>query len=373
MTEPVQVQRSSIARVWRQLGGADCWLQLRTRDGDLARFAAVIERVNAAAVDRTDGAEVVGAFATGTGQGFVVQLIRADTIAAVQDWATACASELAAAGMTGKLGGAPSAAPPPCLRSGLPPVPTGYVAYCLDPTAQDDPVRQEVGWLVDAATTERIAALLDRWARRPGAELILRRDVYSLAVPLPDATSQLVRGVTETGRVGLDFVLDKEEHLLHAALAYGGDGVFQVVGGPGGWRQQLELLTEAITALPADTEQAYVRISHRDRSSHNQLHTVQPLAGIGEADLRYNKHLLDRYLPDAHGVQVVRTAHLDNAHDLSDWQISDLGHGRHLVRAADLAPWHGQPLPDPDVLARARADFAGALLTRQLIADHPPE
>jgi hypothetical protein len=372
MAEPVEVQRSSIARSWRLTHGADCWLQLRTKDGDLARFAAVIETVNAAAADRADGAEVVGAFATGTGPGFVVQLIRADTIAAVQDWATACASELAAAGFTGKLGGASSAAPPPCLRSGQPPVPTGYVAYCLDPAAQDDPVRQEAGWLVDAAATERIAALLDRWARRPGAELILRRDVYSLAVPLPDATAQVVRAVTETGRVGLTFVVDKDAYALNTALSFGGEGVFQVVGGPGGWQQQLELLTEAITALPADTEQAYVRISHRDRSSHNQLHAVQPLSGIAESDVRYNKHLLDRYLPDAHGVQVVRTAHLDHAHDLSGWQVTDLGHGRHLVRAADLAPWYGQPLPDPDVLARARADFAGALLTRELIADHHP-
>ncbi|HET6209034.1 MAG TPA: hypothetical protein VFD94_01550 [Jatrophihabitans sp.] len=372
MTDQVEIQQTSIARAWRQLGGADVWLQLATRTGDLARFGEAVERANTASAARQDGAEVVGGFPTGTVRGFAVQLIRADTVAAVQAWAADFAAELAAAGLTGKLGGAPSAAPPPCLGSTLPPVPTGYVAYVLDPSADHDPVRREAGWLVSPAATERIAALLDRWARRPGAELVLRQNLYSLAVRLPDAAPQLVRAVTTTGMAGLDFILDKDEYVLHTALSFGGDGVFQVVGSPGGWQQQVELLTGAITALPADTEQAYLRTSNRNQSSHNQLHVVQPLSGIAESDVRYNKHLLDRYLPDAHGVQVVRTAHLDNAHDLSDWQITDLGHGRHLVRAADLAPWYAQPLPEPDTLARARADFAGALLTKQLIADHRP-
>jgi hypothetical protein len=282
------------------------------------------------------------------------------------------AAELAAAGFTGKLGGAPDAAPPRCLVSALP-VPTGYAAYALDPSAQDDPVRRAAGWLVSPAATERIAGLLDRWARRPGAELMLRQNLYLLSVQLADAAPQLIRAVTETGMAGLDFIVDKDEYALHTALCFGGDGVFQVVSGPDDWPQQVDLLIDALTALPADTEQAYIRVSYRNRSSHDQIDALQPLPGINEADVRYNKHLLGRYLPDAHGVQVVRTAHLANAHDLSDWQITDLGHGRHLVRAADLAPWYAQPLPDPDVLARARADFAGALLTRQVIADHRPE
>jgi len=371
MTEPVQVQRPSIARVWRQLGGADCWLQLRTSDGDLARFTDAVDRANAGSADRTDGSEVVGAFATGTSRGFVVQLIRADTSAAVQDWAANLAVELAAAGFTGKLGGAPEAAAPRCLTTAVP-LPTGYVAYALDPTAADDPVRKKVGWLVSPAATERIAELLDRWARRPGAELLLRQNLYLLSVQLPDAAAQLVNAVTETGMAGLDFVVDKDRYALHTALSFGGDGVFQVVSSPDDWQRQVELLTAAITALPADTEQAYLRVGYPNRISHDQIDALQPLPGIDEADVRYHKDLLDRYLPDAHGVQVVRTAHLTNAHDLSGWQVTDLGHGRHLVRAADLAPWYGQPLPHPDVLARARADFAGALLTRQLIADHRP-
>jgi hypothetical protein len=168
---------------------------------------------------------------------------------------------------------------------------------------------------------------------------------------------------------GLDFVLDRNESALHTALCFGGDGVFQVIGGD--WRHQVALLTDALVALPGDTQQGYIRIAKRNLKSHDQIHTVQPLPGIRGSDVRFNKHLLDRYLPDAHGVQVVRTAHLRHAHDLSGWRITDLGDDRHLVQAADLEPWYADGLPDPDTLARARADFAGALLTKELIAANP--
>lgn len=365
MTDQVEIPQTAVNRIWRQLRQADPWLQLRSRDGDLARFAAAVEQANTLTADRTDGAEVVGAFAAGTGRGFVVQVIRADSQEALRDWAQALATALTVAGFSGKLGPATDAAPPACLGSSLPPVPTGYVSYVLDPTALDDPHRREVGWLVSPAATERIAALLDRWARRPGAELILRQNLYSLAAQLPDAAPQLVKAVTETGRAGLDFVLDRAQAALHTALSYGGDGVFQVIGGS--WQHQVELLTEALVALPADTQQAYLRTSRRNRSSHTQLDAVQPLPGITESDVRYSKELLAEYLPDAHGVQVVRTAHLRNAHDLSGWQVTELGDDRHLVRAADLEPWYAQPLPDAGTLARARADFAGALLTKELV------
>ena len=114
-------------------------------------------------------------------------------------------------------------------------------------------------------------------------------------------------------------------------------------------------------------------IGGRGALSITSVDAVLPLPGIRESGVRYNKHLLDRYVPDAHGVQVLRSAHLERAHDLSGWDITDLGHGRHLVQAHDLAPWYAQTLPDPDVLAHARADFAGAILTQEIIeANRPP-
>jgi hypothetical protein len=371
MTGQVEVLPSSIARGWRRAGGDDTWLQLRTKAGSIESFAAAVEQANEAAAARGDGADMFGAFPASTPRGYAVQLIRATTLALVRDWVSDLAAGLAERGFAGKLGAAPEVGAIPCLFASEPPVPTGYVALVLDPSAMLDERRKEAGWLVDPEATIRIAELADRWARRPGANIVLRQNIYWLAVQLDDASPQLAKSVTETGLAGLDFILDKNDFATHTALAFGGEAVFQVVGGPDDWQRRIDRLTEALVALPADTNQAYIRASHRNTISHNRLHELMPLPYVEEYHVRYNKHLLDRYLPDAHGVQVVRTAHLDNAHDLSGWQITDLGHGRHLVRAQDLTPWYAEVLPDPHVLEQARADFDGALLTRQIIDDNP--
>jgi hypothetical protein len=367
----VEIQHSSIARAWRQSGGGDTWLQLRTRAGSIEDFATAVEQANEAAAAGGYGADIVGAFPASMPRGYAVQLIRATTLALVRNWVSDLATALAERGFAGKLGGAPEVGAIPCLFASEPPVPTGYVVWTLDPSAMQDERRRAAAWLVSPEATVRIAELADRWARRPGADIVLRQNLYSLAVQLENAAPHLAQSVTETGLAGLDFILDKNECATHTALAFGGEGVFQLIGGPKGWRQRINRLTEALTALPADTNQAYIRLGHRGKISHNAIHVLQPLPYVEEYHVRYNKHLLDRYLPDAHGVQVVRDAHLAKAHDLSGWQVTELGHGRHLVQAPDLAPWYANGLPDPDTLARARADFAGALLTEQIVKDNP--
>lgn len=369
--ERTELQLSSIARAWRQMGGDDTWLLLRTKAASIEEFTAAVEHANQAAAARGDGDDAYAAFPTSSPNGYAIQLIRATTLAAVRAWATDLAADLTDRGIAGKLGGAPDARPIPCLFPARPPVPTGFVAWALDPSAHRDERRQAAGWLVGPAATARIAELADRWARRPGARLVLRQNLFSLTVQLENAAPQLAGSVEESGMAGLQFTTDADESATHVALAFGGEGVFQLVGDPHDWRQRIDLLTEALVALPADTNQAYIRLNIRGTSSHNNLHALQPLPGIEEYHVRYNKHLLDRYLPDVHGVQVVRTAHLDHAHDLSGWLITDLGSGRHLVRAADLAPWYADGLPDSQTLDRARTDFAGALLTEQVIADNP--
>jgi hypothetical protein len=119
-----------------------------------------------------------------------------------------------------------------------------------------DERRNAAAWLVSPEASIRIAELADRWARRPGADMVLRQNIYSLAVQLGDASPQLAQSVTETGMAGLDFIIDKDESATHTALAFGGEGVFQLVGGPDDWRQRIDRLTEALVALPADTNQA---------------------------------------------------------------------------------------------------------------------
>lgn len=103
------------------------------------------------------------------------------------------------------------------------------------------------------------------------------------------------------------------------------------------------------------------------------MSTSQPkLPFVREEHVRYNRHLLPEYAPDAQGLQVLTDAHLEHAHDLSDWTVEPLGEGRHLVTAADLEPWYASPEPDPETLQQARGDFGGMILTPELVASNPP-
>jgi hypothetical protein len=78
-----------------------------------------------------------------------------------------------------------------------------------------------------------------------------------------------------------------------------------------------------------------------------------------------------RYVLDAHGAQVLTRHHLDRAHDLSAWSVTEIAPDRFLVQATDLAPWWDTLTPDPAVLARARVDFGDMIMTRAGIEADP--
>ncbi|MGI8590385.1 MAG: hypothetical protein ACR2M5_05260, partial [Nakamurella sp.] len=93
------------------------------------------------------------------------------------------------------------------------------------------------------------------------------------------------------------------------------------------------------------------------------------------------RHLWNRYVPDAHAVQLLTTAHLEHAADLSDWNITEVAPDRYLVQARDLTPWIDptgyqnwldRRLPVPEVLVKARADFGGMITTSEILNSDPP-
>lgn len=91
------------------------------------------------------------------------------------------------------------------------------------------------------------------------------------------------------------------------------------------------------------------------------------LPHVEEHEVRAGAHLLASFVPDARGVLLVTDAHLARAADLSAWSLEALGGGRHLLRAKDLAPWLADQQVDPDVMARARADFGEMVMTRAVL------
>ena len=65
------------------------------------------------------------------------------------------------------------------------------------------------------------------------------------------------------------------------------------------------------------------------------------------------------------GIQLITGTHLARAHDLSDWQVTQVSPDRYLVEAADLDPWFTRERTDPDVSAKAEHDFGRMLVTTE--------
>jgi hypothetical protein len=92
---------------------------------------------------------------------------------------------------------------------------------------------------------------------------------------------------------------------------------------------------------------------------------------VGESDYMLWSQYWDRIVPDAYGAQILGPAHMERIGDLSGWVTSRLDGERYLVEARDLGPWFDASTPDPVVLAAARDDFAGIILTAEFMEQNP--
>ena len=95
---------------------------------------------------------------------------------------------------------------------------------------------------------------------------------------------------------------------------------------------------------------------------------------------RRNRHLWASFVPDAFGIQVLTTEHLQRAHDLTSWTVDEIDPNRWIVRARDLTSWFAVPdgislaqerFPSPAVRAQARDDFGAMILTRAAAKANP--
>jgi hypothetical protein len=139
------------------------------------------------------------------------------------------------------------------------------------------------------------------------------------------------------------------------------------------WHQTYARHRDILTWTPTRTVHGYLRYSKIGGPDNG---TSWP--HIENARARYHRPLLARYVPDAFGLQLLTDAHLERAHDLSDWDITHLADGRHLVASKNLDGWFGgQPgnygvMADDALVAKARADFGDMILTLEVIERENP-
>jgi hypothetical protein len=136
---------------------------------------------------------------------------------------------------------------------------------------------------------------------------------------------------------------------------------------PSSWRGMVEALRTQILTAPRD---------------HLTLAQISPhgwSTRTAGADQPYiHDHLMmwrlpelyAEWIPDPCGIQILTTAHLAKAHDLSDWTLAELDQDHWLVEARDLAAWYATPIGPfdyhrPALIDKARADFGDMILTRE--------
>ncbi|WP_182379191.1 hypothetical protein [Nocardioides sp. WS12] len=356
-TSHVEVSGDSIRRAWKARGHDDFWLRLRTpQTGELDAVERSVAAANAAA--EQDAIDPRAYSFTPCPGGFAIEIGPVADRPQIDRWVDLFTGALEAHGLSGSLGGATEARRmPKAIRDGRP-VPTLFAQFRLPSTHSTS----QPGWHVGVAQTEEIVRRTVEWATTDPGKVVLTQNSFSVAV---DASlglqAPMERALHAAGSAGLDVSDTRSARVRHAVLGPNAVAHYQSIGPR--WDAVVDELRDLATSLPAPLDYAFLRVANRGILGIHGIDTVQPLDGIQELHVRYNAHLLDRFLPDAHGFQIVTDTHLHAAHDLSDWVVTDLGNGQHLVTASDLDPWYSATQPDPTTLARARSDWAGALLT----------
>jgi hypothetical protein len=378
MPEPgVEVVWGALSKAWRKAQYEELCLQFRPR-GSKDVFDAVQAAVQVANQEVEDAGWGDVVFAGGVSDsdaGPVALMSRAGPEEGVRAWLDAFARHLQALGETGKVTAAPEAFFPDWLSGAveLPRQLTAFVSYQTNDLALLDADEQRRAWHVPAALTAKVADAATEWGRFDGADVYLLRRIHETRSKNPDVGPALAGAAAKfaTGRV--TYLRSQPRRLAWASLGTLGRACYGVMDDTVSWQDRLAHVVRAMLAFPEDTDLAFVQYSNPLTLDWSELAVVRPpLPYVKEYQIGYNRHLNGRYIPDAHGLQLLTDAHLAHANDLSDWTIEPLGEGKHLVQAKDLEPWYATIDPDPDTLAKARADFGGMILTPEIIADNPP-
>jgi hypothetical protein len=134
-------------------------------------------------------------------------------------------------------------------------------------------------------------------------------------------------------------------------------------------RSRTNRVREVLVANSALTRLAFVAMTTVWAYSWTARGKALPdLPTVSVPAIRRNRALWGRYVPDAHGIQILTDEHLEEVSDLSTWNVTPLNHGRYLVEATDLTAWFGPNGPSESLIAKARADFGRAIVSPETLA-----
>lgn len=369
----ISIDKESVRERWQASG--QFWLELRTESDDFRAFSSALGEVNQR-FEPVDGPFTQ--LGTRSPDGFVTLVEGIADDGHLDQWLGALAEHFVHRGLEGTIRGVISERGPAWFDTAEfhdqtmthhAPEPTAFIAWSIE---HEPLAALRRSWFVPSSATDRICQHVAAWVEAGGPDVLVSRDQFSFTARDPDSVAPSLASAARAGATaGVLRYLPGRAQGRAAEMWPPGEATLQWIGADQPWRRRITDLHDAITALPELTTAAFIRPAPRCPNEWaSSLGRSQPLPnGVDEQIFRTDDYFHDAHVPDAHGIQVLRDEHLANAHDLSAWNVTALGSGRHLVEAPDLAPWYSTPLPDPEVVERARRDFGAMILTQAIIDD----
>ena len=357
----VRIAEGALLRAWARAQHEELWLQVQGVD-DLGVVEEAVQAANAAAEAAGGGDDAFGEAVSLAHRGPVVLLSRTGQRAAVLGWLAAMAAHLEGRGVEAGVVAAPQQHFPAWL-SGEVQYPRQLTVLAASAVGRGAP---DGTWRVDDSGTDRLARAAGGWGVTPGATAYLLSGLHQATVEdaSPVLPNLLAAAATRHGQAGLYRVRRRPTRVTTSTLTSPGWRAHQVWDDAHTWGEVLDELLEVVVATAADTVMAFVeRQPPLPLGWYNLGIAPLRLPHVEEYEVRAGAHLLASFVPDARGVLLLTDAHLARAADLSAWFLDALGGGRHLLRAKQLAPWLAGQQVDPDILARARADLGGMVMT----------
>lgn len=363
----VSVDMASLRRAWRKSSdGEFMWEFVPDVPGD------VLEEVTSAVYAVNDAVEYgVDAFSEGpsdSGRGAAALLLGEGDSKNVR-WFELLQVELEQRGLSGKVVAAREARYPRWVTdfdtTGR--VLTACIGFPLDPDAKAAMIRDGISPLplgIAPDVTREIAEVAVDWARLDIPEApYIRRDLFLARTSDERGAAELARAAQRSAGASLAWVTRRRAEMRFISFSAMGGVVAQVFDDEATWESQVGELVGLIRALADRLDLAYVRFSRPlSPSWASDPFPPNPVAHA-EGSAARGPRLRQTVVPDAYGVQVLTEAHLARAHDLSGWDVEDLGSGRFLVSHPRRESWYASPIPDQAVLARAREDFGAMIAT----------
>jgi hypothetical protein len=348
-----------VARVERSLGGEQNLLLLKSK----RRYEADLLD-EAVPVDDGEGLANGGWFSGPPGWMLFIEGLPEQ----MTPWIQQLADRLAAAGVEGTLTGARTVGPPSWASADE--LMFGPRLNCLLGYQPADGFWRLPGWGCGGDALEQAVSHGVDWMCAQGGRAQANIELRANFWVDPATAKQILIGQANSTNVSVSNSYQPERQEIRGVdILRPGAVSLTSRAGRTGWAETIGEFRAALLQAPVE-RLSIAMISHLTWGDW----LMSPIPGTDYFDRFAYDRFPDRwheFTLDPCGIQILTDQHLAKAGDLSGWTTTRLDEHHYLVEARDLAAWYAKPLlktdpVDPDLLAQARADFGGMILTHAI-------